>query len=150
MWRPLSMCRDGEWPRGPVRLPPRTRHLLVTTTDIDARWTVGIDFVSPGRIRAKYRELTSASHPHQPSVQREIENTDEYACNRENGWGDIGIDQLVQIVEQEASLVRLDPRLSVGAQPPRSMFRFWLRRPPSKRTPIRKSLGTGCEGWVAD
>lgn len=44
--------------------------------------------------RSEDPELTSASHPHQPSVQRKIQDADEYACNRQNGCGDIRVNQL--------------------------------------------------------
>jgi hypothetical protein len=48
------------------------------------------------------------SDPHPTSIKRKIQNADEYACDHQNGCGDIGIDQLVQIVKQESTLIRLD------------------------------------------
>ncbi len=53
-----------------------------------------------------------SSHPDQTSVQRKIENADDYSRNGQNGCGDVGIDELVHIVEQKSSLVRLDASLS--------------------------------------
>jgi len=82
-----------------------------STTDLDARWTVGVGLVWPGRIGAKHPELATANDPHLPPVQRNIENADEDAGNRQNGWGDVGIDQLVQVMEQKATLVRLQAGL---------------------------------------
>ena len=49
--------------------------------------------------------------PHPPSVQCQIENADKYAGNRQNSCGDIGINKLVQVMEQKASLVWLDAGL---------------------------------------
>ena len=68
---------------------------------------MGTGFVSPGRIGATYSELATASDPHLPSVQRKIENADEDASNRQNGGGDVGIDKLIQIMEQKPALVGL-------------------------------------------
>ena len=60
-------------------------------------------------------ELATASDPHLAPVQCEVENAGEYAGNRESGCGDIGVDQLVQVMEQKAALVRL--HASLGFEP---------------------------------
>lgn len=49
--------------------------------------------------------------PHLPPVKCKIENADKHAGNRQNGYRDVGIDKLVEVMEQKASLVRLDPCL---------------------------------------
>jgi len=56
----------------------------------------------------RHGKLAAPGDPHLPSIERKIQNADEYACRRQNGCGDVGIDQLVQVVEQKPTLVRLD------------------------------------------
>ena len=41
-------------------------------------------------------ELTTPGDPHLPSIESKIQNADEYACNRKESCGNIGIDQLVR------------------------------------------------------
>lgn len=52
--------------------------------------------------------LAVSCDPHPPSVECKIQNADDYARNRQNGCGEVGIDQLVQVVEQKPALVWLD------------------------------------------
>lgn len=72
-------------------------------------------FVLPGRVAVKHPELATASDPHLPTIERKIEKTDEYACKRQNRCGNVGIDKLIHIVEQEPALVWLNT--SVGFEP---------------------------------
>src|SRR5262249_31306089 len=81
---------------------------------LTAPWTVGVGFISPGGIRAKYPDLAAARDPHLPSVECKIENANEYARKGQNRCRDAGIDQLVQIMEQKPALVRLDASLGFG------------------------------------
>ena len=60
-------------------------------------------------------QSATASGPHLPSVECKIEKADENACNRQNRCGDIGIDKLIQVMEQKPALVRLDA--SLGFKP---------------------------------
>jgi hypothetical protein len=48
------------------------------------------------------------SDPHLPAIERKIQEANEYACNRQDSGGDVGIDKLVQVMEQKATLVWLD------------------------------------------
>lgn len=50
----------------------------------------------------------TASEPHLPPVECKIENANKDARSRQNGCGDVGIDQFVQVMHQESSLVRRD------------------------------------------
>ena len=53
-------------------------------------------------------ESAVATGPHQPSIEQKIQNADEYARNRQDSCGKVGIDQLVQIVRQKPARVWLD------------------------------------------
>ena len=79
--------------------------------------------------------------PHLSSVKREICDTNDYPGDGENVGGNIGIHKLIQIVEQESALVRLDS--AVGFEPilqqsqwtwPRKNFR---KDPPDKRSDMQ-------------
>ena len=74
--------------------------------DLDTQRRVGLGLLSPGRI-ASLAKLAAPADPHPTSIHRKVQNADEHACNRQSGRGDIGIDQLVQVMEQESALVRL-------------------------------------------
>jgi hypothetical protein len=81
-----------------------------STMDIDTRGRVGVGLLSPGRI-ASLAKLAAPADPHPTSIHRKVENADEHACNRKSARGDIGIDHLVQVMEQESALIRLHARL---------------------------------------
>jgi hypothetical protein len=53
--------------------------------------------------------------PHLPGMEGKIQGADYHPRNRQNARRDIGIDQLVQGMEQEPALVRLDA--SLGFEP---------------------------------
>jgi hypothetical protein len=63
--------------------------------------------------RAGHTESEVAGDPHLPCIEQEIQNADDYACNRQNGCRDVGIDQLAQVMEQKTSLIRLNASLGI-------------------------------------
>ena len=67
----------------------------------------GMGFVSPDTIAAQAWELAAPGDPH-PSIERKIQTADENSCNRQHCRRDVRIHQLIQVMEQETSLVRLD------------------------------------------
>ena len=98
----------------------------------------------------RHGKLAVAGDPHLPSIERKIQNADEYACNRQNGCGDVGIDQLVQIMKQKPILIWIDSGLGFepvlqqtqGARP-REQFR---KDSPNKRSDMQpaKNRARGC------
>src|SRR5208282_3412166 len=52
--------------------------------------------------------MSVPADPHLSSVKREICDANDYPGDGENVGGNVGINKLVQIVEQESALVRLD------------------------------------------
>ena len=61
--------------------------------------------------------LSEPSDPHLSAIERKIQEANEYPCNRQHSGGDVGIDQFVQVMEQKATLVRLDqPWLRTSSQ----------------------------------
>jgi len=65
--------------------------------------------------RSNASGLATANDPHLPRVERKIEGADEDAGDRQNGCRNVGIDKLVQVMEQKAFLVRLD--IGLGFEP---------------------------------
>lgn len=43
--------------------------------------------------------LSEPSNPDLPTIERKVQNADDYACNRQNGCRDVRIDQFVQVVD---------------------------------------------------
>ena len=56
--------------------------------------------------------LAASSYPNLPAIEGKIQNADDHPCNREDGCRDIRIDQLIQVVEQKPTLVRLNASLA--------------------------------------
>ena len=50
-------------------------------------------------------ELSEPSDPDLPAIERKIQSAYDHPCNRQNGCRDVRIDQLVQVMEQEPTLV---------------------------------------------
>jgi hypothetical protein len=76
------------------------------TSTPDGTWEL-VSFRGQDR-SARCGYLAVSCDPHPPSVECKIQNADDYARNRQNGGGEVGIDQLVQAVEQKPTLVWLD------------------------------------------
>jgi len=64
-----------------------------------------------GQDKNEASSLTTPSDSHLPSVECKIENAHQYASSRQNGCGDVGIDQLIHVMEQKPALVGLDASL---------------------------------------
>jgi hypothetical protein len=56
-----------------------------------------------------------SSDPDLPAIERKIQKADDHPCNRQNGCGDIRIDQLIEVMEQEPNLAWLDS--GIGFKP---------------------------------
>ena len=54
--------------------------------------------------------LSEPSDPDLPAIERKIQNADDDSCNRQNSCRNIRIDQSVQVMGEEPTLVRLDSR----------------------------------------
>ncbi len=52
--------------------------------------------------------LSEPSDPDLPTIEGKVQSADDYACNRQNSCRDVRIDQLIQVMEQEPTLVWLD------------------------------------------
>jgi len=59
----------------------------------------------------RHEKSAAPGDPHLSSIERKIQNADKYAGNRQDSCGDVGIDQLVQVMEQESAMVWLDSGL---------------------------------------
>ena len=85
--------------------------------------------------------LAVSSDPNFPAIEGKIQSADDHPCNREDGCRDIRIDQLVQVMEKEPTLVRLDsglgfkPVLQHGQRTrPRKQFRKYS---PDERSDVQ-------------
>lgn len=56
----------------------------------------------------RHAKLAVPSDPHPPPIERKIQKANEHVCDCQNGCRDVGIDQPVQIVKQEPTLIGLD------------------------------------------
>src|SRR5258708_16066547 len=85
--------------------------------------------------------MSAAPDPHLSTIERQIQEADNYSHGSENVGRNIGVNKLVQIVEQEPALVRLDSgpafepvfQQSQGARP-REKF---SNNPPDKRNDMQ-------------
>lgn len=76
--------------------------------NIYAGWNVGFGFVT-------HRKLPEPGDPHLPAIERKVQSADEHPCNRQDCCGHVRIDQLVQIMEQEPTLIWVNS--SLGFKP---------------------------------
>ena len=102
------------------------------------------------------RSSTGPGDPDLPAIERKIQSADDHPRNRQNGWGDVRIDQLIQIMEQEPTLVWLDS--SFGFEPvlqhgQRTRPRKQLREdPPDKRSDMQppENRARACQQGTGD
>ena len=84
---------------------------------------------------------TPSSSPHESSVERQIHNADNDGRKRKNARRNVRIDELIQIMQQESALVRLDsgPLFQpIFQQGQRTRPRQNLRKdPPDKRSNVQ-------------
>src|SRR5229473_112536 len=57
-------------------------------------------------------ELSEPSNPDLAAIEREIQSADDHARNYQNGCRDVRIDELIQVMEEEPALVRLNSGLA--------------------------------------
>src|SRR5712692_5444003 len=62
-----------------------------------------------------HRKLPEPGDPHLPAIERKVQSADEHPCNRQGCCRNVRVDQLIQIMEQEPTPVRLNS--SLGFQP---------------------------------
>ena len=82
--------------------------------------------------------MSVPADPPLSSVKRQICDADDYPSDGENVGGNIGIHKLIQIVEQESALVRLDS--AVGFEPIFQQSQWtWPRKNFGKDSPEQRS-----------
>lgn len=57
--------------------------------------------------------LSQPNHPDLPGIERKIQATEDDGRNCQHGGGNVRINQPVQIMEQEATVLRLDAGLAL-------------------------------------
>jgi hypothetical protein len=76
-----------------------------------------------------------------PAIERKIQSADDCASNRQNSCGDVRIDELIQVMEQEPTMVWLDSGVAfepVLQHRQRTRPRKQLRKnPPDKRNDMQ-------------
>ena len=88
--------------------------------------------------RSELPARSEPTDPHPPSVECQIEKANEQACSRQNRYGDVGINKFVQVMEQKASLIRLDA--SPGFEPVLKQGQgAWPRKQFRKNSPAQRS-----------
>jgi hypothetical protein len=90
---------------------------------------------------ARPAKLAAPGGPHLTAIEHKVQSADDYSSNRQYCCRDVRIDQLIQVMEQETTLVRLDA--SPGFKPvlkhsqrtrPRKQFG---KNPPDKRNDMQ-------------
>ncbi len=56
--------------------------------------------------------LAVSSDPDLPAIEGKIQSADDHACNRQDCWRDVRIDERIQVVEQKPTLVWLNASLA--------------------------------------
>jgi len=87
--------------------------------------------------------LAVMSDPKLPAVKGKIQSADDHPCKREDGCRNVWIDELIQVMEQEPALVRLDsgfgfkPVLKHGqrARPGKHLRKY----PPDERSDMQEA-----------
>ena len=59
-------------------------------------------------------ESTVVGNPELPRIEKKIQNADEHAYSRQDSYGKIGINQLVQIMKKKSAVVGLDSSFAFG------------------------------------
>ena len=79
-------------------------------------------------------KLAATSDPGLPAVECKVQSADQHASDGENGGRDVGIYQLVEVVEQKPTLIWFDARF--GFQPVlQEIQRTWPEKEFGEDTP---------------
>jgi len=76
---------------------------------------MGVSLFSPNSIGVQSKGLAATNDPYLPAIECKIQSADRHASDSEKSGRDVGIYQLVEVVEQKSALVWFDARF--GFQP---------------------------------